>query len=83
MLSLLKDMGKGMTQRWQTLHLDGVIKTIVEWLPQSRTLLTQVLTLIHLANTMSHIERSPLHGIGGFCGLQSWLSLTMLNWTVS
>lgn len=60
MLSLLKDMGKEMTPRWQSAHLDRVINTIVEWLPNSKTLLTQVHMLL-LADTMSLVEASPLH----------------------
>ena len=42
MLSVLKDMGKEMPPRWQSMHMDRVIQSLVRLLPQSKALLTQV-----------------------------------------
>ena len=42
MLSLLKDMGKEMPWRWQKVHLDRVVESMVRLLPRSKALLNQV-----------------------------------------
>ena len=44
MLSLLNDMSREMPWRWQKVHLDRVIESMVRLLPRSKTLLSQVFT---------------------------------------